>query len=387
MLGMVTGCSTLPRNPVPLDKMYRAEIPGLTGVRAWSGTFSKEYEADLLLSAQQAVQHARSHGAGSIATTNVLSISGGGDYGAFGAGIMYGWSQSGSRPEFNLVTGISAGALIAPFAFLGPGYDNELKRAFTTVSARDIYVTRWLSFLWSDAFADTTPLALLIKRFYTQDILQATAKAYGQGRRLYIGTTNLDADRLIIWNMGAIAASGHPRALELFQQVILASSSIPGAFPPVFFEVEIDGVSYDEMHVDGGVKAQLFLLAATLDVEAFRRKLGAIASMDRDVRIFVIRNAEIAPEPKQVPRKLDKISARAISSLLKTQARNDISRIYEIARQHGLEFNWIALPAEYEPSGREKFDTEEMNRLFKLGYELGLKENAWRQDPPGIDQP
>ena len=273
LLGMTASCSTLPRNPVPLDQMPYAEIAGIPGVRAWSGTFSEQFETDLLLSAQQALKHAGATESNAIPAINVLSLSGGGDYGAFGAGFINGWSQSGARPEFKLVTGISTGALIAPFAFLGSEYDSTLKHAYTTVSAKDIYIARWISFLWNDAFADSTPLAKLIKRYITKDVLQAMAKAHRQGRRLYIGTTNLDADRLVVWNMGAIANSGEANALKLFRQIILASSSIPGAFPPVMIKVEIDGVSYDEMHVDGGIKAQLFLLAATLDITEFRKKL------------------------------------------------------------------------------------------------------------------
>ena len=207
-----------------------------------------------------------------------------------------------------------------------------------------------------------------------------------QGRRLYIGTTNLDADRLVIWNMGAIASSGETNALKLFRQIILASSSIPGAFPPVMIKVEVDGVTYDEMHVDGGIKAQLFLLAATLDLTEFRKKLGLIAESEGNSRIFVIRNAEVGPEPKQIPRNLAEISERAVSSLIKAQALNDLNRVYELARNEGLGFNWIALPAEYESSGSGEFDTGEMNRLFKLGHEMGFKRNIWRKVPPGLDQ-
>jgi len=384
LLGMATGCSTLPRNPVPLDQMVRAEIPGIPGVRAWSGTFSEQFETDLLRSAQQTLKHAGS--TQTLPAINVLSLSGGGDYGAFGAGFINGWTRAGTRPEFKLVTGISTGALIAPFAFLGPEYDNTLKQAYTTVGAKDIYITRWISFLWNDAFADSTPLAKLIKRYVTKDVLQAVAKAHRQGRRLYIATTHLDADRLVVWNMGAIANSGHPNALKLFRQIILASSSIPGAFPPVLIEVEIDGVSYDEMHVDGGTKSQLFLLAATLDLAELRKKLGVLAKVDRKSRIFVIRNAEVGPEPKQVPRNLAEISERALSSLIKTQALSDLIRVYEFARKEGLDFNWVALPAEYEPSGHDEFDTNEMNRLFKLGYGTGLKRNAWLKVPPEVMQ-
>jgi len=380
---MSAGCSTLPRHPAPLDKMLDANIQGITGVRAWSGTFSKQFEADLLLSIRQEIKHKGTNKSEDMPVTNILSLSGGGDNGAFGAGFMQGWSRSGTRPEFKLVTGISTGALISTFAFLGPDYDPILKQAYTTISAENIYIPRFLSFLWSDAFVDTKPFSLLIKRYITKDIVHKVAQAHQRGRRLYIGTTNLDADRLVVWNMGAIASSRHPKALHLFRQIILASASIPVAFPPVLIEVEIDGISYDEMHVDGGVKAQIFLLAATLDLADFRKKLGLVEKVDRKRSIFVIRNAEVFPELKQVPRNLTKISERALSSLLKAQALNDLNRIYVIAKKENLDFNWVALPGEYEPVESEEFDRKEMNRLFKRGYEEGLKGNVWKKVPPG----
>lgn len=168
----------------------------------------------------------------------------------------------------------------------------------------------------------------LINRYITQDILRAIAKAHRKGRRLYVGTTNLDADRLVVWNMGAIATSGDANALKLFRQVILASASISGAFPPVLIQVVVDGIAYDEMHVDGGIKAQLFLFAATLNLTEFKQKLGILSKANRTRSIFVIRNAEVGTEPEQVPRNLTEISERALLSLIKTQALNDLNRIY-----------------------------------------------------------
>ncbi|WP_126455004.1 patatin-like phospholipase family protein [Sulfuriflexus mobilis] len=386
-LGLISGCGTLPRNPVPLDQMQRAEITGLTGIRAWSGTASEQFEKDLLLSVQQALKHASASESVAVPVTDILSLSSGSDYGAFGAGFMYGWSQSGLRPKFKLVTGVSTGALIAPFAFLGPGYDNVLKQAYTTISAKDIYAPRWFSFLWNDAFADSAPLEMLINRYITKDVLHAIAQAHRQGRRLYIGTTNLDADQLVVWNMGVIANSRDPKALELFRKIIFASSSIPGVFPPVLIDVDIDGVPYDEMHVDGGIKAQLFLLAATLNLTEFRKKSGVFINADRKSRIFVIRNGLIISKPKQVPRNLSEISGRAMASLIKTQALNDLNRVYELAKEQGLEFNWVALPAEYELAANEKFNTEKMKGLFEIGYEMGLKGDAWYGVPPGLSRP
>ena len=258
----VAGCGSLPRNPVPVDRMKQAELPGMPDVRAWAGSFSEAFEADLAESVrQESVADFRRapDGSGHYAA---LSMSGGGDKGAFGAGFLNGWTASGTRPTFKLVTGISTGALIAPFAFLGPEYDEVLKNAYTTISADEVLRKRGLSRFWRDAVADTEPLAALIARDVDEDVLKAVARAHGQGRRLYVGTTHMDAGRLVVWNMGAIASSGHPEALALFRKVMLASASVPVAFPPVLIEVEVDGERYDEMHADGGVETQMFFLAA-----------------------------------------------------------------------------------------------------------------------------
>ena len=378
---MIAGCTTLPRNPVLVDKMFDAKISGMPGVRAWSGKFSKALENDLLLSIKQDKAHRIVQHSDPSHATNILLLSGGGDYGAFGAGFLQGWSDSGTRPEFKLVTGISTGALMATFAFLGPDYDRIIKQAYTTTNASNIYFLRWISFLWSDSFTNTAPFVRLIERYITQDILNKVALAHRQGRRLFIGTTNLDADRLVVWNMGVIANSDHPESLNLFRQVILASSSIPAVFPPVFIKVDVEGTSYDEMHVDGGVKAQLFLLAATMDLSEFSEKVGSVKKSTPRRSIYIIRNGEIEPEPKQVQRNLVRITKRSFSSLIKAQAMSDLERVYNISKEYNLDFNLVAIPADFKPSGSIGFSGNEMNRLFKLGHEQGLKKEVWLKQP------
>lgn len=388
LLGALGGCGSLsPRNPVPVAQQHLAvAIPQATAIRAWSGALSEAFESDLVASFHQQMNNANPNAAHGAASINVLTLSGGADYGAFGAGFMNGWSLSGRRPEFKIVTGISTGALIAPFAFLGPRYDGVLKQAFTTVSAKDIFITRWLSFLWLDAFADTKPLAALIEKYMDEELLAAVAQAHNRGRRLYIGTTHLDADRLVVWNMGAIANSGDPHALQLFRKVILASASVPVAFPPVLIDVSVGDAVYDEMHVDGGVKAQLFLTAATIDIVKIRGALDSQHIPVTKINLFIIRNAITGPVPKPIARDLSAISERAIDSLIKSQARSDLERVYAFAQQRHYEFNWVAVPAEYPLTESESFDRTRMNRLFLIGDEMGRKADVWRKTPPGLDQ-
>jgi predicted patatin/cPLA2 family phospholipase len=382
------GCASLPRNPVPLESQLSAQIPGMQDVRAVSGQYSSAFEKDVFATEQQFRDFKGLSPADEL-SVSMLILSGGADYGAFGAGLLTGWTHSGNRPEFVLVTGVSTGALIAPFAFVGSDYDHVLEDAYTTATADDVYRPRWISFLWKDALLDTAPLARLVERHVTQALLNKVARAHQQGRRLWIATTNLDADRLVIWNMGAIAQSRHAGALGLFRKVMLASSSIPGVFPPVMIEVEADGQIYDEMHVDGGVKAQLFVNAEVLNLAAMRQKYGASASTFRKIRrtLYVVRNAKVGPDPEQVERKLSAITGKAMTSLLNSMARSDIERIYKISQEApNAEFYWISLPIEYIPESLKPFDPVTMRKLYEIGYELGLSGDAWRNHPPGLGQ-
>lgn len=306
LLGIIVGCSSLSqRHPAPSDQVYdRHILLGVPAVRAWSGTLSSEFTADLIESVHQEERAKFSLDSEAIPNINVLALSGGSIYGAFGAGFMDGWTQSGTRPIFKVVTGISTGAAIAPFAFIGQEYDSVLKMMFTTTNTDDIYAYRGLSILWSDSLLNSAPLAKLIEKYFTHNVLEAVAQAHRQGRRLYVGTTNLDEDRMVVWNMGAIANSGHPNALDLFRKVILASSSIPAVFPPVFINVEVDGKTYDEMHVDGGIKAELFLTAATVNIAEIRKQLRSQGASRTKTKIFIIRNAAVNPSSRPIPRNI-----------------------------------------------------------------------------------
>jgi len=380
--GLMTGCASLPRTAVPLEYQSSAHIAGMTQVRAISGQDNLFFEEDVLHSAGQYREYHDLSDDEKL-ELSLLVLSGGADYGAFGAGLLNGWSESGTRPEFKLVTGVSTGALIAPFAYLGSDYDHLLKEVFTTVNADDIFSARFLGVLWNDGLFDTTPLAELIELYITRDIMQVVALENARGRRLWIATTNLDSDRLVIWDMGKIAQSNHPDALKLFRRVILASTSIPGVFPPVMIDVEVDGKAYDEMHVDGGVKAQLFLNAETLNLIRLKEREENAAGRP-EWTFYIVRNAKVGPEPQQIERRISTISSRAMTSLLKSQGRSDMERIYTMGKMADVKFNWTSLPIEYIPATLEAFDQVEMNTMFKMGYEQGLRGGDWRTRPPGI---
>jgi hypothetical protein len=382
---LLAGCSALPRNPIPIEDIRRAEIPGMSGVRAWGGQLNPAFQADLVTSIQEEPAGVFPLDDSGYPIYHGLALSGGGSNGAFGAGILNGWTQAGTRPDFKVVTGISTGALIAPFAFLGPGYDKQLKTVYTTTRTHDILekLNIFRILFQGEAFARTTPLKHLIETHFDANFLAAVAAAHNQGRRLYVGTTHMDAQTLIVWNMGAIANSDHPHALDLFQKVVLASSSIPAAFPPVFIKVEVDGQRYDEMHTDGGTVTQVFFHGGTMDLGAAARAAGRTLRDGYRGTLYVIRNGKLGPEPEQVRRRLPEISGRAISTLIKYAAFNDLYRVHGSTAAANLGFRYAAIPDDFESKADEVFDPEEMKRLFELGYELGSAGSAWRDTPPG----
>jgi predicted acylesterase/phospholipase RssA len=242
------------------------------------------------------------------------------------------------------VTGISTGALIAPFAFLGPAYDAKLRELYTNISAKDILKLRtYVAALTSDAMADTQPLRRMLARHVDRAMLDAIAAEYVKGRELWIATTNLDSRQRYIWNLTRIATSQHPKALDLFHSLMIASAAIPGAFPPVLIDVEADGRAYQEMHVDGGAMAQVFVYPIGLDFEA----LAAEHNADRQRRLYVIRNSRLDPDWAQVERRTLSIAGRAISSLIHTQGVGDLYRIYLTAQRDGLDFNLAYIPAQF----------------------------------------
>lgn len=311
---------------------------------------------------------------------HILALSGGGADGAFGAGLLNGWSERGDRPEFEMVTGISTGALIAPLAFLGKAYDPDLKKLYTTISDSDIVSPRGLpAALLSDAFNDSAPLARLIETTLTDEMIVAIGKEYQKGRFLIVGTTNLDLGRQVIWNIGALADSGRPEAFQAIRRILLASASIPGLFPPVLFDIEIDGTRRQELHVDGGAAAQIFLYPTGLSVRhapAFIRNRRRIA--------WIIRNGRTRDLPVETERSLTGISARAISALIGANSQGDIYRIYLQTQRDKVAFNLAYIQSGFTGVAKTPFDREYMNALYAFGRRRMLEDRVWVNSPPGF---
>ena len=385
LLGIAAaGCGPqITRNPVPANLIDEAQPVGICHVRAWGGQYSPLFQADMVESIGQVRSYDPAGLVDQQGFVDVLALSGGGAQGAYGAGLLSGWTAAGGRPKFKLVTGISTGALTAPFAFLGPEYDEVLKNFYTTISTPDVYTERpKLGLLFgADSLADTAPLARLIAQSVDAKVLAAVAQEHRKGRRLYVGTANLDAGRLVVWNMGAIAASGHPNALHLFREVLRASASIPVAFQPVIMPVEADGKRWDEMHADGGTMTQVFFYGFMLDLAAAAKQADV---QPVPIRIFVIRNAQIKANWQAVKPLLLPIAGRTVSQLLFTQGVGDLYRIYAITQQDGIDYNLATIPDSFESHATQAFDPKDMTRLFDLGYQQAADGYPWQKTPPGM---
>jgi predicted acylesterase/phospholipase RssA len=310
---------------------------------------------------------------------NIIAISGGGENGAFGAGLLIGWSDARTRPDFDIVTGISAGALIAPFVYLGRSKNAELKELFTKYRRSDIYDPGIMTPLFGSALVDSSPLETLIANYVNERFLGDVARERTKGRVLLIGTTNLDAERPVLWDMGRIAMSGHPEALSLFRKILLASASIPGAFPPVRIKVRAEGRTYEELHVDGGVTQQVFVPPPS---EAMRDLPPSMKRQTR--RLFVIRNGKISPEWEAVEPGIFSISRRSVFTLIKNQSIGDLYRIYATAQIDGTDFNLAAIPSEFSARWAEPFEQKYMQALYDEGYRLGFDGYSWMKAPRGL---
>lgn len=375
------GCATMPRDVLPERLVDEAKLSSVDGARIW-GDASREQIAALIKAdtKQLRVRSARRTRLGQPAVSNFLAVSGGAEDGAFGAGLLTGWSAAGTRPDFDLVTGVSAGALIAPFAFLGPSKDPELEAIFTKYGQEDILSVNVLRALFGgSALADGTPLADLIAKYVDETFLREIARERMKGRVLLIGTTNLDAQRPVLWDMGRIAMSEDPEALSLFRQVLLASASIPGVFPPVRIKVRARGHTFEEMHVDGGVTQQVFLAPTTLDFKEIDSASGSRVSR----RLYILRNGKISPEWQSVEDRVLSTAGRSISTLIKSQGIGDLYRIHATTTRDGIDFNLATIPAEFDLKSDKPFDLPYMRALYEVGYQLGSEGYHWMKAPPG----
>ncbi len=310
---------------------------------------------------------------------SVLCLSGGGSYGAYSAGVLVGWSSTGTRPRFDVVTGISTGALIAPFAFLGPKYDPLVEHFYTTTESRDLFRVRPLRALRSESVADNSRLVETVNELLSPDLLSVIAAEHAQGRRLYVGTTELESRRFVVWDLGAIAARGTEEDVRLFRQVVLGSSAVPGFFPPVRIPVTVNGEPLVERHVDGGVSTALFFRPPVRGGGPAARPLAGT-----DVYAVVAGTVYPDPDPPR-PRALD-VARKSAAAVVYAQTRGDLVRLYTLCALTEMNYFMTAIPPDFPaPKAATRFDPDEMTALFAEGVRQVRGGTAWRVTPPGVE--
>jgi len=376
------GCTTPDRGPtVPMGEATQATVLGIPNERFFPLTGIAPLEAEFNAAVVRLRQSLDVPANGAMPEMHLLALSGGGENGAFGAGLLCGWTEHGGRPPFELVTGISAGSLIAPFAYLGPAYDAQLRAVYTQLSPDKVLTKRGITAaLFDDALTDNQPLFKTISGYMDEGILAAIAKAYDQGRLLLVATTDLDAQQPVFWNIGAIARSGDPRALDTVRRILLASAAMPGIFPPSMIDVTLNNKRYQEMHVDGGALAQAFLYPASLTNQREERMRRGEAVIR--LRAYMIRNGRLNPEWSDVERRTLPIAERAISTMTTASGFNDVVRIYTNTQRDGIGFNLAYIGTDFTQKLPQPFDPAYMRALFDYGYQRGRSGYDWAHKPP-----
>ena len=369
-----------PRVPVPASVVNSVQVPGYESVRFWGDVDTPAFDAAMTHQYED-LKAAAAAGKlpGVDSNANILAISGGGDKGAFAAGYLKGWSDSGKRPVFGTVTGVSTGALASPFAFLGSSYDDDLKEIYTQNGANQLYEARWDFGLFGNAVKDTKPLKELIEHYADDAFLDALAAQYHLGRRLLVSTTNLDLQRPVIWDMSAIAASGRPDRRELFTNILLASSAVPGVFPPVKIAVVApDGKKYEELHGDGSVAMQMFFLPPGIKLAQTE---GKVFGHTRDRTLYVLRNGKLNPESMVAPEKAIALVQRGVETLVKYQVVYNLRLLQTAAQASQTKFEFMGIPKSFDAPKADKFDVGYAQKLYAAGRDAGLK-GEWLTSVP-----
>jgi len=381
---LLAACSSPVRGTaVPIEATTKATVLGVPNERFFPFYGTEPLEAEVAAAAARIRKAQGLAPEAPLPELQLLAVSGGGENGAFGAGLLNGWSDFGNLPVFDLVTGVSTGALTAPFAYLGSSYDQQLRSVYTELDVSRVLEKRAMTAaLWDDAMADNAPLYKTISVYLNEAMLAALAKSYEDGRLLLIGTSDIDAQQPIIWNIGAIAQSGHPRALDTIRRILLASAAIPGAFPPTMFDVTVDGVAYQEMHVDGGAFAQTFLYPSA--ITQHRRQLMASGKAVTPAVAYVIRNGRLDPEWASTERNTMGIASRAIATMIAASGINDVIRIYNTTLRDGIDFNLAYIGPDFTMKLPAPFDQGYMRALYDYGYQRARHGYDWAKKPPSM---
>src|ERR1700731_4039950 len=369
LIVMVTlaGCSSLPRTPYTASDAASSRVLDANELRRYADEPASIFRKETHVSVR----------AGAL---SYLALSGGGADGAYGAGVLNGWTAAGTRPQFTVVSGVSTGGLIAPFAFIGPAYDGTLREVYTSGIAESLLdAPSILNALFGSGLFGNSRLRELVARYVDQNMLAAIAEEHAKGRDLLIVTTDLDTQRTAVWDMGRIAEIRTPQALSLFRDVVAASASIPVFFPPIMIDAEANGNHFQEMHADGGVTAPVLTLP-----EAFILRNGAIARGLR-MNIYILVNDKVERDFRLVPNSTIEIAARTSASVTKTQIRSVFFETYHAPRRNNFGFNLTYIARDFPSPGSSGFETGYMRSLYQYGFDKAKTGDFWAKAPPSDD--
>ncbi|UPJ65939.1 patatin-like phospholipase family protein [Bradyrhizobium sp. 191] len=355
-------CTSLPRTPYTAAEASTSRVLDIDGLRRYADDPVTKFSFEKT---------------NSTATRSYLALSGGGADGAYGVGVLNGWTAARTRPTFTVVSGVSTGGLIAPFAFLGPQYDDTLKEVYTSGIAESLLNDpSIMRVLFGSGLFGNTRLRELVARYVGPEILAQVARENAKGRKLLVVTTDLDTQRTAIWDMGKIAAVGTPEALKLFRDVMAASASIPLVFPPIMIDAEGQGRKFQEMHVDGGVTAPVLTLPEALLFQSGR--MPGSARMD----IYILVNKKIERNFELVSNGTIDVASRSLSAITQSQTRSIIFSTYDFAKRNRLGFHLSYIARDYPAPPSEGFDTTYMRALYQYGYEKAASGQAWTSTLP-----
>ena len=380
---LVSGCASTPR-PTPPEAGAPLEQPwGSVPLQADAGEIDQDIADTFIRSLQAKRDEMRQSGATGEIPYRALTLSGGGSRGAYGAGVLSGWTERGDRPQFDVVTGISTGALMATHAFLGPEFDDDLA-IYRTIGNDDVFLEHSLmKAIKGPAMLDTTPLRETLLTIITEETLDQVAEEYRKGRRLFIGTTNLDSNLFTVWDMGQIAGSARADRLKRYIDVVMASAAFPIAFPPIYLEVESESGTFTEMHADGGIRESAFFFDFDLlgDVRQAMESAG-IHEDEFKQELYLLINAPLAGTGarsyKPIEGRMGPIAGATVDAFLTKVTQGSVYRLWVLALVHGADFHVSFVPPDFEfTSGSLSFDVAEQMALFDRGYQQAIEGVAW----------
>ncbi|MCK9604162.1 MAG: patatin-like phospholipase family protein [Candidatus Omnitrophica bacterium] len=368
---VLSGCAHV-RHAVPENLVGKAVVVGMPDMRYYVDKSVSSFMRQSLKDSFKD-EGKSEYLADGIKTYPVLLIGGGVSNSAYGIGLLNGWSKEGSRPVFKIVTGYSSGSIIAVATFSGKGYEDRLAELFISISTKDVIKQKnILGILFGNSLYSSALFAKKIDDLIDDGLMAKIAQEHAKGRRLYVGTTDLDAQEFVIWDMGALASIGGLDSLKMFRKIILASCSFPATLPPVYFQVEAGGRRYDEMHTDGGVVGGIFYIDKLTENLGFR------------TRVYVLNCCYMSPHSRQVEDNLTAITSRLIETHTAAKMAGDTYKLYAFAKERGWDYNLAYIPEDFKPNQKEMFDKQEMQRLFKRGYDDAVEGYKWHKAPPGL---